>query len=84
MHAHHCVLLGQQCGQTEVEGLVHNTLNSVWEELDGTEKELLMGHLVGDTKAPCVSEGHRAVRLGRAMDGHTIRLLGALLHARQS
>ena len=58
------------------EGMVYNTLTGV------TEKGLLMGYQVGDTEAPGVTDAQRVVRLGRAMDGHTRRWLGAFCYRR--
>ena len=56
----------------------------MWEEPDAEEKELLLGYTLGDTAAAGVSDGDRAVRLGRALDGTTTRWLGAILHASQA
>ena len=58
-----------------------NTLTYEWEEPDAEEKELLLGYSRGDTAAPGVSDAERCVRLGRALDAHTMRWLGAILHA---
>lgn len=63
--------------------MVCNTRISVWEEPNVTGKEPLMGYVAGETETPGVTEEQRAIRLGRAMDGHTMRWLGALLHASQ-
>ena len=48
------------------------------------EKELLLGYSRGDTAAPGVSDAKRSMRLGRALDAHTMRWLGATLHASQA
>lgn len=61
--------------------MVFNTLTRVWEEPNVTQKELLLGIQVGDTEASGVMGAQRVVRLGRAIDGHTMRWLGVLLHA---
>ena len=66
------------------EGQVYNRESDLWEEPDAEEKELLMGYTSGDTYAAGVSETERAVRLGRALEGNTMRWLGALLHASQA
>ena len=63
------------------EGQVFNTINNEWEEPDAEEKELLLGYNAGDTAAPGVSEEDRAIRLGRALEGNTMRYLGAISHA---
>ena len=63
------------------EGMVYNTLTSVREEQDVTENELLKGYRVGDSEALGVTEAQHAVKLGRTMDGHTTRELGALTQA---
>lgn len=66
------------------EGEVFNLHTNEWEEPDADEKELLLGYSRGDTSAPGVSDAERAVRLGRALDAHTMRWLGATLHASQA
>ena len=66
------------------EGEVFNTESNLLEEPDAEEKELLMGYTAGDTAATGVSEADRAIRLGRALEGNTMRWLGALLHASQA
>ena len=63
------------------EGQVYNIITETWEEPDAEEKESLLGFMRGDTAAPGVTEDQRAIRLGRALDGHTMRWLGAFLHA---
>ena len=63
------------------EGQVFNKESNLREEPDATEKELLMGYTAGDTAATEVSEADRSIRLGRALEGNTMRWLGALLHA---
>ena len=69
---------------TPGEGEVFKTDTNVWEEPDAEEKELLLGYTLGDTTAVGVSDEDRAVRLGRALDGTTMRWLGAILHASQA
>ena len=66
------------------EGEVFNTISLEWEELDAEEKEMLLGYAAGDTSAPGVTETERAIRLGRALEGNTMRWLGAYLHASQA
>ena len=63
------------------EGELFNTYTNVWEEPDADEKELLLGYSRGDTAAP---GAERSLRLGRALDAHTMRWLGATLHANQA
>ena len=63
------------------EGEVYNIITDEWEEPDAEEKERLLGYAAGDTAAPGVSEEDRAIRIGRALDGSTMRELGAILHA---
>ena len=65
------------------EGEVFNTISLEWEEPDAEEKELLLGYAPGDTAAAGVTEEERAIRLGRALEGNTMRWLGAYLHASQ-
>ena len=66
------------------EGEVFNLHTNLWEEPDAEEKEELLGFQRGDTAASGVTEAQRAVRLGRALDGTTMRWLGAFLHASQA
>ena len=66
------------------EGQVFNNISNDWEEPDAEERELLLGYSAGDTAAPGVSEEDRAIRLGRALEGNTMRYLGAILHASQA
>ena len=63
------------------EGEVFNTETLEWEEPDVEEKEMLLGYAAGDTTAPGVTQEERAIRLGRALEGNTMRWLGAYLHA---
>ena len=66
------------------EGQLYNTNTDEWEEPDAEEKEQLLGYTPGDTITPGVSDEDRSIRLGRALDGHTMRWLGAILHASQA
>ena len=66
------------------EGEVFNTTSLEWEEPDTEEKKALLGFAAGDTSAPGVTESERAIRLGRALEGNTMRWLGAYLHASQA
>ena len=66
------------------EGELFNKFTCEWEEPDAEEKELLLGYSKGDTAAPGVSDAERSKRLGRALDAHTMRWLGATLHASQA
>ena len=59
------------------EGEVCNVIYEWWEEPALGEKEKLMGYNEGDTEA------QRSVRLGRALNGHTMRLFEAFLWAAQ-
>ena len=63
---------------------VFNVITNEWEEPDAEEKVLLIGYTLGDTTAVGVSDEDRAIRLGRALDGNTMRWLGAILHASQA
>ena len=63
---------------------MYNLHTNIWEEPDAIEKEILLGFHAGDTATPGITEDQRAVRLGRALDGHTMRWLGAFLHASQA
>ena len=66
------------------EGEVFNTHSLEWEEPDTEEKEQLLGYAAEDTAAPGVTDAERAIRLGRALEGNTMRWLGAFLHASQA
>ena len=66
------------------KGELFNIYTNEWEEPDADEKELLLGYSKGDTAAPGVTDAERSVRLGRALDGHVMRWLGATLHASQA
>ena len=45
---------------------------------------MLLGYATGDTSAAGVTEAKRAIRLGRALEGNTMRWSGAYLHAIQA
>ena len=66
------------------EGELFNLYTHEWEEPDADEKELLLGYSRGDTAAPGLIDAKRSVRLGRALDGHVMRWLGAMPHASQA
>ena len=66
------------------EGEVFNTNSLEWEEPNVEEKEMLLGYAAGDTATSGVTESERAIRLGRALEGNTMRWLGAYLHASQT
>ena len=66
------------------EGQLFNITTKLWEEPDAEEKELLLGYQRGETATPGITEDQRAIRLGRALDGNTMRWLGAFLHASQA
>ena len=65
------------------ERMVYGTRTGLWEEPDVAEKEGLMGYEAGETATSGVTENQLAIRLGRAMEGNTMRWLGALLRASQ-
>ena len=69
---------------TPGEGEVFNTISLEWEEPDVEEKEQLLGFTTGSTVARGVTDVERAIRVGRALDGNTMRWLGAYLHASQA
>ena len=62
------------------EGELFNKLTSEWEDPDAEEKELLLGYSRGDIATPGVFDPERCLRLGRALDAHTMRWLSATLH----
>ena len=63
------------------EGQLFNLHTNTWEEPDVNEKEMLLGFQPNSTNAPRVSGDQRAIRLGRALDGTTMRWMGAFLGA---
>ena len=66
------------------EGQVFNIHINKREEPNAEEKDSLLGYQRGDTAAPGGTKDQRAIRLLRALDGITMRWLGALLHASQA
>ena len=66
------------------EGDVFNSITDVWEKPDAGEKELLLGFQRRGSGARGVTGAQRAIRLGRALDGTTMRWLCAFLHASQA
>ena len=69
---------------TPGEGQVFNTVTLEWEEPNVEEKEQLPGFTAGGTAAAGVTDAERAIRVGRALDGNTMRWMGAYLHASQA
>ena len=65
------------------EGRLWNILTKCWEEPTLEEKEQLMGYAMGETCGGHDTVKQRASRLGQAMDGNTMRWLGAFLYAQQ-
>ena len=61
------------------EGEVYNVIYERWEEPTAGQKEKLMGYSEGDTAANGVTEAQPAKRLGRALNGHTMRWFQAFL-----
>lgn len=64
------------------EGEVYNTSARTWEEPKVEEKETLMGYAKGTTITLNVTENQRSIRIGRALDGTTMRWLGAFIAAK--
>ena len=75
---------GQKNNGAPGEGQLFNKHSNEWEEPNAEEKEQLLGYAPGDTAAPGVSDEDRSIRLGIALDGNTMRWLGAILHASQA
>ena len=65
------------------EGELWNKITKCWEEPNITEREQLMGYKIGSTNGGMATDKQRIHRLGQAMDGNTMRWLGAFLHATQ-
>ena len=63
------------------EGQVFNVIYNRWEEPSVGEKKMMLCYQEGDTTAAKVTKAQRAIRLGRALDGHTMRWFGAFLAA---
>ena len=55
------------------EGQVFNVIYNQWEERAVGKKEMMLGYREGDKAASDVTEAQRAIRLGHALDGHTMR-----------
>ena len=66
------------------KGEVFNIIADIWDEHDAKEKECLRGLHRGDNAAPGITQAQRAIQLGQALDGTTMRCLGAYLHAGQA
>ena len=66
------------------EGQLWNKKMKRWDEPSLKEREQMMGYKSDATCAAHVTIQQRAERLGRAMDGNTMRWFGAFLHATQS
>ena len=65
------------------EGEAFNKTTGVWEEPEVEEKEELMGYVRGATATMNITENQRSIRIGRALDGTTMRWLGAFMAAKQ-
>ena len=63
------------------EGQLWNTQTKCWEEPNIEEREQMMGYTVGSTSGGMATDIQRVIRIGRAMDGNTMRWLGAFLYA---
>ena len=61
------------------EGQIWNKILRKWEEPSLSEKEQLLGYRVGETAGGLANPSQRAVRLGQAMDGNTMRWMRAFL-----
>ena len=55
------------------KGEVYNTLTETWGKTTIEEKESLMGYTKGTTGAADITDNQRAIRIGRALDGTTMR-----------
>ena len=62
------------------EGEVYNTSTKIWEE-PNVEEEDLMGYRKGTTAAKNITDNQRSIRIGRTLDGTTMRWLGAFMAA---
>ena len=65
------------------EGEGFNKTAGVWEEPEVEEKEELMGYARGATATMNITENQRSIRIGRALDGITMRWLGAFIASKQ-
>ena len=61
------------------EGMVCTTRTTSWEGPDVAEKACLMAYRAGKIETPGVTPDHRSLLLGEAMEGNTMRWLGAFL-----
>ena len=66
---------------TPGEGQLWDAANHNWIEPTLREKEQLMGYRVDDTRGGLATVSERVVRLGQAMDGNTLKWMGAYLSA---
>ena len=74
----------QQHNGNPREGQLWNTITKCYEEPTLEEKEQLMGYEIGSTCGGLATPKERIHRLGQAMDGNTMRWLGAFLYAQQN
>ena len=73
----------QQANGKPGEGQLWNKITKCYEEPTIEEKEQLMGYDIGSTCGGLATPQERSKRLGQAMDGNTMRWLGAFLYAEQ-
>ena len=67
-------------GKGEVDDITTEAL----EEPGVKEEEQLLGFQCGDIATPRTTDAQCTMRLGRALDGNTMRRLGVFLHASQT
>ena len=67
--------------QRDKQQRVKYNLGSSLQEADQVKVLKMLEDSRGDTATPGVTYAERSVRLGRALDGHVMRWLGAMLHA---
>ena len=65
------------------EGEVYNAKTGTWEGPDVEENERLLGFRTDDTATTGVCAEIRSIRIAMAMEGNTMRWLGAFLYASQ-
>ena len=63
------------------EGQLWDMANHCFIEPTLHEKEQLMGYTINDTEGGQATDKQRAERLGQAMDGNTLRWIGAMISA---
>ena len=63
------------------EGQLWDMANHRFIEPTLHEKEQLMGYRINDTEGGKATDKQRAERLGQAMDGNTLRWIGAMISA---